>query len=308
MADLAGERNGRNGGGLFGRLLGRLRGRGDGDWRESLEELIEEHQDDQDDETALGVEERRMLSNIIAVGDKRVDDVMIPRVDVVAVEIDTPIQDVVALYMEHPHSRLPVYRKNLDEVIGVLHIKDLVRFWGDTGHKDLTSIIRPPMIVPPSRLVLDLLLEMRVNRVHLALVVDEYGGIDGLVTMEDLVEEVIGDIRDEHDVDDDPDCRFLADGSIVAKARMEIDDFEARVGTDLVVDETDEEIDTLGGFIFITLGRVPHRGEIVRHNSGLEFEIAEADPRRIHRILIRRSNGQKLEDLAAAKTAGNSSS
>jgi len=266
-------------------------------WRESLEELLEEHEIG---DAELGPEERHMLSNIISLGDKRIEDVMVPRADIVALEMGLPLQEVVESYLAAPHSRLPIYRENLDDIVGILHIKDLVQLWGQEGDVDLAPILRQPLVVPPSKPVTDLLVEMRAQRRHFAIVVDEYGGVDGLVTIEDLIEEVVGDIRDEHDTEEEPVFIEHEDGTIEVDSRYELEDFEARVDCDLLTDADDEEIDTLGGFIFVTLGRVPKRGEVVRHDCGLEFEIADADPRRIKLLRVRRfspsaTDGERTE-------------
>jgi len=266
-------------------------------WRESLEELLEEHEIG---DAELGPEERHMLSNIISLGEKRIEDVMVPRADIVALEMGLPLQEVVESYLAAPHSRLPIYRENLDDIVGILHIKDLVQLWGQEGDVDLAPILRQPLVVPPSKPVTDLLVEMRAQRRHFAIVVDEYGGVDGLVTIEDLIEEVVGDIRDEHDTEEEPVFIEHEDGTIEVDSRYELEDFEARVDCDLLTDADDEEIDTLGGFIFVTLGRVPKRGEVVRHDCGLEFEIADADPRRIKLLRVRRfspsaTDGERTE-------------
>ncbi|MEC9346229.1 MAG: hemolysin family protein [Pseudomonadota bacterium] len=275
--------------GVSGWFSGLLRGlvggrNGENGWRESLEELLEEHEIE---DTPLSTEERRMLSNIMSLGEKRVDDVMVPRADIVGIAEGCSMEEIVRSYLGAPHSRLPVYRGTLDEIVGILHIKDLVRFWGQTGQVDILPILREPLVVPPSKAVIDLLVEMRASRRHLAIVIDEYGGVDGLVTIEDLIEEVVGDIRDEHDSEEDPSFVELPDGTIEVDARYELGEFEQRVGCDLLDDEDDEEIDTLGGFVFYTLGRVPKRGEVVRHASGYEFEVTDADPRRIKRLRVR---------------------
>jgi len=268
-------------------------------WRESLEELLEEHEIG---DAELGPEERHMLSNIISLGDKRIEDVMVPRADIVALEMGLPLQEVVESYLAAPHSRLPIYRENLDDIVGILHIKDLVQLWGQEGDVDLAPILRQPLVVPPSKPVTDLLVEMRAQRRHFAIVVDEYGGVDGLVTIEDLIEEVVGDIRDEHDTEEEPVFIEHEDGTIEVDSRYELDDFEARVGCDLLTDADDEEIDTLGGFIFVTLGRVPKRGEVVRHDCGLEFEIADADPRRIKLLRVRRFSPSAVDGERSEKS------
>lgn len=285
-ADDGNEQGGRKGSWL-GDLVRNLTGSRpeENGWRESLEELLEEHEIG---DAELGPEERHMLSNIISLGEKRIEDVMVPRADIVALELGLPLQEVVESYLAAPHSRLPVYRENLDDIVGILHIKDLVQLWGQEGEVDLKPILRQPLVVPPSKPVTDLLVEMRAQRRHFAIVVDEYGGVDGLVTIEDLIEEVVGDIRDEHDTEEEPVFIEHEDGTIEVDSRFELEDFEARVDCDLLTDDDDEEIDTLGGFIFVTLGRVPKRGEVVRHDCGLEFEIADADPRRIKLLRVRR--------------------
>ena len=275
------------------RAVGRVRN-GDPSLRESLEEVIEEHEEA---EASTNVEERLMLMNILSFGDKRVDDVMVPRADIVAIENDTPLEQLVELFRTAVHSRIPVYQDTLDDIIGVVHIKDLVQYWGGNGIVDLARMTRQPLFVPPSMPVMDLLLQMRAGRKHMAIVVDEYGGTDGLVTIEDLVEEIVGDIQDEYDVDEAPMLVEAPDGSIEADARARVEDFERLVGFDLLPAEEDEEIQTLGGLVFAMLGRVPQRGEVVRHECGLEIEVVDADPRRVKRLRAR-----KIEPFEGADT------
>ena len=184
------------------------------------------------------------------------------------------------------HSRLPVYRDNLDDALGMVHIKDVLAWRGEAKDFGLSRILRQALFVSPSMRVLELLLEMRVKRVHLALVVDEFGGIDGLVTIEDLVEEIVGEIEDEHDVADEPELMLDADGNLDADARAPIEALEALAGS-VFSEEEREDIDTLGGLVFSLAGRVPIRGELIRHASGLEFEIVDADPRRVKRLRVR---------------------
>ncbi len=267
------------------RALGRGRN-GDASLRESLEEVIEEHEQT---EAPINPEERLMLMNILSFGDKRVDDVMVPRADIVGIDADTPLAEVVERFRTVAHSRIPIYRETLDDVVGVLHIKDLVRFWGRREGTSWAGVLRKPLFVPPSMSVVDLLLQMRARRKHMAVVVDEYGGTDGLVTIEDLVEEIVGDIRDEYDIVEGPMMVDRPDGSIEADARTEIEEFEKRVGHDLLPEEEDEEIDTLGGLVFALLGRVPQRGEVIKHPAGLEIEVIDADPRRIKRLRVRKT-------------------
>ena len=258
---------------------------GDASLRESLEEVIEEHEEA---ETSINPEERLMLMNILSFSEKRVDDVMVPRADITAIEIDTPLDQVVELFRTAVHSRIPVYRDTLDDILGVIHIKDLVQFWGAKGVVDLTRMTRNPLFVPPSMSVLELLLQMRASRRHMAIVVDEYGGTDGLATIEDVVEEIIGDIQDEFDVDSEPTMVVAPDGSIEADARARIEEFEQRIGYDLLPADEDDEIETLGGLVFAMLGRVPQRGEMVQHPCGLEIEVIDVDPRRIKRLRLRK--------------------
>jgi len=260
--------------------------------RESLEEVIEES-DRQS--TELSPQERRMLSNLLKFGELRVGDVMVPRADIVAVEEQTSIRELIESLRREQHSRLPIYRETLDDPIGLVHVKDLLSLveigedgtmrWSDVP---ISKIRRNILFVPASMPVLDLLLQMQTTHMHLALVIDEYGGTDGLVSIEDLVEEIVGDIDDEHDVAEAPQLKALPDGGWEADARLDLDDFREQTGLDLAPEGEDEEVDTLGGLVASLLGRLPQRGEIVRHPSGLEFEVLEADPRRVKRLRLRR--------------------
>jgi CBS domain containing-hemolysin-like protein len=212
---------------------------------------------------------------------------MVPRADITAVEADTDKEALLNMLVEHSHSRMPVYRESLDDVIGIVHIKDVLAAIAGGRHVSLPEIVRPVSIVAPSMRVLDLLLDMRKAHQHMALVIDEFGGIDGLITIEDLVEGIVGEIEDEHDRAEAATLIERPDGSLLADARVPIEDFEARVGPVLEQEERDE-VDTLGGLVFSLAGRVPSRGELLTHpSSGLEFEILDADPRRIKRIRVR---------------------
>ena len=266
-------------------LRGTSRGRnGDGMLRESLSELIEESEDEQG---PFNREERLMLMNILKLHRLRVDDVMVPRPDIVAIGADAPLDKVVEAMHEAFHSRLPIYQDTLDHVLGFVHIKDLLAYWRGRADFNLVDVAHDVLFVPPTMSVLDLLLRMREGRIHMALVVDEFGGTDGLVTIEDLVEEIVGEIEDEHDQIEAPTIEERPDGTLVADGRADIDEFEARVGVDLLPEERDEDIDTLGGFVFSLFGRVPQRGELISHPSGLEFEVLDADPRRVKRLRVR---------------------
>jgi CBS domain containing-hemolysin-like protein len=258
--------------------------------RESLEEVIEESDRQSPD---LSAQERMMLANLLKVGGLKVADVMVPRADIVAVEEKMPLGDLVAMFREAQHSRLPVYRETLDDPTGLVHIKDVLaliepsedgRFrWSD---EPISKITRALLFVPPSMPVLDLLLKMQTTHMHLALVIDEYGGTDGLVSIEDLIEEIVGDIADEHD-EDAPHVRREPSGAFVADARIDLEDFKSETGNALALDESEGDVDTLGGLVVSLLGRVPQRGEIIAHPAGYEFEVLEADPRRVKRLRIR---------------------
>ncbi|HTP77145.1 MAG TPA: hemolysin family protein [Rhizomicrobium sp.] len=258
--------------------------------RESLEEVIEES-DRQSPE--LSAPERKMLANLLKFGELRVSDVMVPRADIVAVDEETSLPDFIALFREVQHSRLPVYRETLDVPTGLVHIKDVLAYMqvqpdGSFRWKDgpISQFKRELLFVPPSMPLVDLLLKMQTMHTHLALVIDEYGGTDGIVSIEDIIEEIVGDIADEHD-EDAAQIRKSEDGTIIADARTDLEDFKNLTGISLASEEMDQEIDTLGGLVVSLLGRVPQRGEIVAHPSGYEFEVLEADPRRIKRLRVR---------------------
>ena len=288
------------GGGFLHWLSGLLRGGGDADLRESIEEVIDEHGAST---PALNPEQREMLINIISFGELEVDDVMVPRTDIVALEAGASPADVVNAFRQAHHSRLPVYRETLDDIAGFVHIKDVMDHWGRDGELSLARILRELLVVPPSMPILDLLARMRATRIHMAVVVDEYGGTDGLVTIEDIVEEIVGEIEDEHDTDEGPLLQQWPDGSIEADGRAEIEDLEKILAIDLLPDEADEDIETLGGLVFAMLGRVPQIGEVITHSSGVEFEIVDADLRRVKQLKI--LHGAVLaDDQVEAKTDG----
>jgi CBS domain containing-hemolysin-like protein len=268
------------------------------DLRELIEDALARSKSD-----TLSAQERSMLRRILRFGKLTVEDVMVPRADIIAVDDTTPIDELMHVFRQAEHSRLPVFHETLDDPRGMIHIRDLMSWITaqaetagsdglDLGEVDLKrsvasmNIMRELLYVPGSMAALDLLLKMQTTRLHLAFVVDEYGGTDGLVSIEDLIEEVVGDIADEHDVEDEP--LILSDPrlGLVADARLPIEELERRLGLSLLAEELEEEIDTLGGLVFSLAGRVPSRGELVRHPSGVEFEVLEADPRRIKRLRI----------------------
>jgi magnesium and cobalt transporter len=220
----------------------------------------------------------------------RVDDVAIPKVEITAVPVDIGKDDLVAVFKEHGFSRLPVYDDTLDKPLGLVLLKDFALnhgFGAGNGRFSLKKLIRPILYAPPSMPVGVLLQKMQKDRVHMALVIDEYGGVDGLVTIEDLIETVIGEIDDEHDEEDAKLWVMEKPGVYLAQARAPLEELEAAIGLRLRTDEDDEEIDTLGGLVFLRTGRVPARGEIVPHESGAAFEVIDADPRRIKRLRLR---------------------
>lgn len=298
MSEAAGnEKSARSGeasvfGGLRTWLTGLFKSRnGDSQLRETIEEIIVEIQENEDESeaaTPISTDERMMLGNILKLRHLTTYDVMVPRADIVAVDINTPIDELIEVMSRAGHSRLPVFRGTLDDVVGIVHIKDLLEHTKQQKPFKLADIVRKVLIIAPSMRVLDLLLEMRLSRVHLALVVDEFGGIDGLLTTEDLLEEIVGEIEDEHDVEEGPKLVERSDGLLAADARATVEEFEELVGPILSDEERDEDIDTLGGLVFFLAGRVPARGELIVHpTSGICFEILEADPRRVKRLRIR---------------------
>ena len=249
--------------------------------REAIEELIEEHEEAG---TAIDPDQGALIVNILKLHELTAADVMVPRADISAAPVDTDLKALVRMLASDGHSRVPVYRETLDDVVGFVHIKDVL---GSIDRDDVTvrDLLRDILFAAPSIRVLDLLLEMRASRTHIAIVVDEYGGVDGLVTIEDLVEEIVGEIEDEHDVAG-PALVRRPDGSVLADARVRIEELEDLIGAFASEDEHDE-VDTIGGIIFNLLGRVPRRNEVIAHPSGIEFEIVDADPRQIKRVSIR---------------------
>ncbi len=236
-------------------------------------------------------DERTLLSNIRLMRDQRVLDIMIPRADIVAVEASASLAEITEAFRSGAHSRLPVYRETLDDPIGFVHVKDvaLARGFGTAVSEPflLSDFTREMLVIPASMHTGRLMQRMQKSRIHMALVVDEYGGVDGLVTIEDLVEQIVGDIEDEHDEEEAVAWRREAAGVYVANARAELADFEAEAGVDLLPDDLDEDVDTLGGLVFMLSNRVPERGEVIAHPDGHEFEVIDADPRKIKRLRVR---------------------
>jgi CBS domain containing-hemolysin-like protein len=277
--------------GLLWKLQGMLRRREAESLRDRMEELIDHHEPPRADGEAsaegLDSHERALLGNVLKLAGKTANDVMVPRADILAMPEDFSLEQAMEFIGREGHSRYPVYRGQLDDVAGMVHIKDVYGWIGKPEPFSLKAILRRPLFVVPSVPVLELLLQMRQARMHLALVVDEYGGIDGLVTIEDLVETIVGDIADEHDEIGPPQMVERPDGTIDLDGLTPVEDFEARLGPVLTEDERGSDIDTVGGLVFTLAGRVPAKGELVSHPSGVEFRVLEADPRRIRRLRAR---------------------
>ena len=263
-------------------------GPGDDSLRAQLEEAIDAHEDDPEPDAAgdLSPLERQMVRNLLHFGERDAGDVGVPRADIVAVEERTSFADLVTLFAEAGHSRIPVYREKLDTIIGMVHIKDVfaILATGAPHPEAITGLIREPLYVPMSRGALDLLADMRQKRVHLAIVLDEYFGTEGLVTIEDLIEEIVGDIEDEHD--DAPEALLipLDGGAWEADARAELEDVGTEIDARLA--EVDGDIDTLGGLAAMLAGHVPQKGECIVHDSGWTLEIVAADARRVGRVRL----------------------
>lgn len=275
-----------NPGGVITWLKSFLKSKNDTSLREALEEYIENQEEDEGaGDPSVSEHERDIISNVLKLRDSTVQDIMIPRADIVGIEISSTQKEIFALLAEKQYSRLPVYQGTMDEILGTIHIKDILASLARGEKIVVKDLIREVPIVSPSLHVLDLLLQMRESRKHLALVVDEFGGIDGLVTIGDILESIIGQIEDEHDQAQTLEMTLRPDGSVIADARVYLDEFEEHFGLTLHEDDK-EESDTLGGLVFSIAGRVPARGEILTHDNGMVFEVLDADPRRVGRVKI----------------------
>ena len=257
---------------------------------EELEQFVAKRINDDDSNGKTLSHENELLKNLAGLRGINASDVMIPRVDIVSVAMSDDFNEIVKQLIKTNHSRVPVRNESLDDIVGILHIKDVLANLFLQEKKDIKSLLRKPIFVSPSISLLDLLYEMRVERRHLALVVDEYGGIDGLVTIEDLVEELVGDIEDEHDLSTECRLEKMQDGSIVLEARITMDLIEDLLSS-IRKEDLNDEIETLGGFIINIAGRVPVKGEVIKYSpSGLKFEILEADPRKVILVKLRGLN------------------
>jgi CBS domain containing-hemolysin-like protein len=287
--------------------MGALGLRHNGSARAAIEAAITE---DESEGGTLSAEERAMLRAVLKLGEMRVEDVMVPRADIEALELDSTVAEAIAIFRDSGHSRMPVYREDLDDPVGMVHIRDLMTWVADRAmHRpadeapgppsfdfsglDLSQglkaagLVRPVLFVPPSMPAQMLMKRMQSSRTQMALVIDEYGGTDGLVSLEDLVEIIVGEIEDEHDLDEEPNVMRVADGVFIADGRTSIDDARDVIGPDFRVATSAEDLDTIGGLIIAATGRIPLKGETVEAVDGFEFEVLEADPRRIRRVRIR---------------------
>lgn len=296
--------------------------KGSGSIRKDLADALA----DEDVSAAFTPEERAMLANILRLREVRVDDVMVPRADIEAVEIGISLGELLAGFRRSGHSRMPVYRDSLDEPVGLVHIKDLMvhvieaatlQSAGANADLDLnrvdlskplaqTGLVRNILFVPPSMPIAALLASMQASRMQMALVIDEYGGTDGLVSLEDAVEMIVGDIEDESDEDTGPMIVPDGGGGFLADARADLDELTAALGESLTTADGGEDIDTVGGLVFNLIGRIPVRGELIAGPAGYEFEILDADPRRIKRMRIykRPAAGQRRRRPTPESTAG----
>jgi CBS domain containing-hemolysin-like protein len=281
-------------------------------------------------EADLSAQERAMLKNVLDLHEVRVADLMVPRADIIAVSIDASLGDVLSLFRTAGHSRFPVHGETLDDPRGMVHIRDFLDYLATGPHGGVAQaasaekpavapsklpdidlslplseakILRPVLFVPPSMPALDLLVKMQATRTHMALVIDEYGGTDGLASIEDIVEMIVGDIEDEHDFDEGPDVEAASDGTYIANARAALDDVWQTVGVDLDLFTDAEDVDTLGGLVTALAGHVPVRGEIIAEGE-FEFEILDADPRRVKKIKIRRRAEPASPPVPATSAAG----
>jgi len=265
--------------------------------REVVEELIEEPSS----ESGISQAEGMLLGNIMNLRERRATDCMVPRADIIAADVSIPIKALIDLMAAHAHSRIPIYRDTLDDVIGMVHMKDLIPCIAHNQSRIISDLLRPVMFVAPSMPASRLLLQMRQTRQHMALVVDEFGGIDGLVTIEDLIEQIVGEIEDEHDVPSTASIIARTDGTLLVDARLPIEEFVSRTGVSIDTSEATETVDTLGGYVGNLAGRVPNIGENFRNGNGMSFEVLEMDQTRIKRLRIR--GIRRPEQPAAAKEA-----
>lgn len=278
------------------------------DLRSSIAALVQQAADAADvtpngEQPELDRQERALIANVLRLRNISADDVMIPRADIVAMPVSISLDEALAMMRRENHSRMPVYRDQLDNVVGMIHVKDLIAYVGTSEAFDLEKLLRQPLLIAPQLPILDLMLQMRQRQTHLALVIDEYGGIDGLVTIEDLIETIVGDISDEHD---EPAAVMITprqDGSFDVDARCPVEEFERQIGPILTQEESEAEIETIGGLVFRMAGHVPTRGEVLTHANGYLFRVLDADARHIRRVRVRPLPAQADEPGSPASPA-----
>ncbi|MGB3165659.1 MAG: hemolysin family protein [Alteraurantiacibacter sp.] len=293
-------------GGLWTKLRGLFEEESETSLRAQLEEAIDEHEDEtarngaeQRDKGDLSAVELTMLRNLLHFSEHDADDVAIPRGEIIAVDVNASWSEMVAVFAEHGISRMPVYREQLDDVIGMMHIKDVFAFLatGNPPPEDWSSLMRQPLYVPQARGALDVLADMRARRTHLAIVVDEFSGTDGIITIEDLVEEIVGEIEDEHDEAPIEQLVEISPGVWDADARAELDDVAEKVG-DPQLAEVEEAVDTLGGLAFVLAEEVPQPGAVLDHPSGWKIEVTAGDETHVTRLRLHRpeEDGDSADD------------
>jgi magnesium and cobalt transporter len=263
----------------------------------SLEEIVADAIEKYDtNNKIISMEGKVMLHNVLEFGEIDVDSIMIPRSDIVAVSDKCSLLEIKEKFIEQGHTRMPVYSKSLDNVIGFIHMKDIFPYLGSNDNFHIAKVLRPIIAIPPSMRILDLLVKMRISRTHICLVIDEYGGTDGIVTIEDLVEQIVGDINDEHDEFEEPDINSLGENLYEANSRLSIETLEKTLGIN-IIDDPNEDCETIGGLIFILFGRIPVKGEKISHKSGIEFEILDAEARQVKKILIKKHKINDAENI-----------
>ena len=263
--------------------------------REEIEDAIDEAEESRPVAGDLSPTERQMLRNLLHFGEQTAGEIAVTRGDIIAVPSYISFEDLVRAFADAGHSRLPVYGESLDQVIGMVHIKDVfIANVDPTRDRAMTALMREPLFVPESMGVIELLARMRAQRIHLAIVVDEFGGTEGLVTIEDVVEEIVGDIEDEHDDAEAAMLTLLEDGVWEADARIELEELAQAVDARLSSDE--DEVDTLGGLMFLLAGHIPAKGECLTHPSGWKLEAVDSDPRRIIRVRLHAPEGEGQPD------------
>ena len=262
--------------------------------RSSIAALVQQAADESEkngtdgEQPELDRQERALIANILRLRTISADDVMVPRPDIIAMPVSVSLDEALSMMRRENHSRMPVYREQLDNIIGMIHVKDLIAYVGTSEAFNLEALLRQPLMIAPQIRVLDLMLQMRQRQTHMALVIDEYGGIDGLVTIEDLIETIVGDISDEHD---EPAVTMITerpDGTFDVDARCPVGEFEEKIGAILTPSEREAEIETIGGLVFRLAGHVPIRGEVLTHENGFIFRVLDADARHIRRVRVRK--------------------